>query len=137
MLFWISYLVPMLQLGLISGYYTPDAGRILGPRLLSPVLPLLALPAAFGLSRFPRCGFTLVLISTIFIGWTTAVGAILPLESRHPILDVYLPAFRNVQVSYNLGQAVGCSGLAGTVPLYLFTLLGFAYSWRQLKVARS
>ena len=56
-LFWLTYVIPVLHLAVISGrVWDWPAGPAWGPRLLSPMLPLLALPCAYGVSRFPWVG---------------------------------------------------------------------------------
>jgi hypothetical protein len=55
--FWFTYGLPLLQVIVISGrVWDWLAGFTLGPRYLAPILPLLALPCALGVARFPRTG---------------------------------------------------------------------------------
>src|SRR5580765_3272905 len=53
--FILAYAVPLLQIIVILGRtrtWDWPAGPTLGPRYLAPILPLLALPCAFGVQRF-------------------------------------------------------------------------------------
>lgn len=59
-LFWFTYAVPLLQIVIISGRtWDWQAGATLGPRYLAPILPLLALPCALGVTRAPLLGVAL------------------------------------------------------------------------------
>jgi hypothetical protein len=131
MLFWITYLVLVLQVAAISAYFFPSGGGMIGPRFLSPILPLLALPTALGVARFPRTGVVLGIVSILVTVLATAVS-IVGLHGPNPLLDTITPYFFAGRLSHNLGQLVGLPGYASIAPLLLFLSVSIWFTWRQL-----
>jgi hypothetical protein len=120
-LFWLTYTVPALQVMVISGrVWDWPAGPTLGPRYLAPILPLLAIPCAFGAQRFPKVGLVLggysVLITTI----ATLTDAC-PFYHKHPnpFRDLQIPMLLKGEFSPNLGTVLG-------FPLYASVALFYA-----------
>jgi hypothetical protein len=119
------------QILFISAYFLPFGGGTVGPRFLAPILVILALPAAFGISRFPLFAWFLVAISIVLNVVATAVD-IVTMTSVNPLLEYYIPRFLQGKFSYNLGQALGLRGHASLVPLILGLSIGLIMVWRNL-----
>ena len=115
----------------ISAYFFPSGGVMIGPRFLTPLLPLLALPTALGVARFPRIGAVLVLVSILVTVLATVVS-IVGLHGPNPLFDVVLPNFFAGRLSHNLGQVVGLTGRASIAPLVAFLSLSIWFAWRQV-----
>lgn len=123
-LFWITYLVPVIQIVAISAYFLPFGGGLLGSRLLAPILPLVALPTALGISKLPRIGCILALVSILMTMLATVVGLAVPFENH----------WKRViegKFSYNLGLIMGLSSHVSLLPLLLAIVLGVWLTWRQ------
>jgi hypothetical protein len=127
-LFWLTYAVPILQVVVISGrVWDWPAGPTLGPRYLAPILPLLAIPCAFGAQRFPKLALLLggysILITTI----ATLTDAC-PAYPAHPnpLRDLHIPMLLSGQFSPNLGTVLGLPPYAS---LALFYALLLAAVW--------
>ena len=131
-LFLVTYLVPIFQVVAISAYFLPGAGDMLGPRLLAPILPLMALPAALGIMRFPRIGSTLAGVSILLTSWATVIDIRLSSAGANPLLDFYLPTFLQQKFSDNLGSAFGLTGYWSLWPFLLAVGAGIWFTWRNL-----
>ena len=134
-LFWLTYLVPLLQIVVISGRtWDWPAGPTLGPRLLSPMLPLLALPCAMGVARWPRLGLALAVYSMAITTLATLTDACPEFHAHpNPLLDLHLPLLEKGEFSPNLGMVLGLSPYA-SVALYYALLVGGAVGlWRRLR----
>lgn len=133
-LFWLAYAVPVLHIAILSGrVWDWQAGPTLGPRLLAPILPLLALPCALGLKRFPFVGGLLAIGSVLLTTLATLTDAC-PSYNRHPnpLLDLHVPLFLEGQVSPNLGRVLGLPPYP-SVLLYYAVIGGLAvWLWRRL-----
>jgi hypothetical protein len=135
-LFLFTYFVPVFQVVAISSYFLPQAGGTMGPRLLSPILPLLALPTALGIARFPRTGVFLAFASILLTTFATLIDIVIPSSSHNPLLDFYLPAFLRQKFSHNLGHVLGLSGYLSLLPLFLIVGSGIWFTWRNLPALR-
>jgi hypothetical protein len=99
-------------------------GYGVGPRYLVPMLPFLAIPAAYGV-RFlwsSRGGKLLVVllvaISSVLTWLETLAGQSFPNDaSRNPWSDIVLPAWQAGNVARNVGTALGLDGALSMVPL--------------------
>lgn len=131
-LFLITYLVPSFQVAAISAYFLPEAGDTLGPRLLSPILPLMALPTALGIARFPRIGAILAGVSILVTTFATVIDIRILSGNENPLLEFYLPRFLQQKFSYNLGSSIGLSGYWSLLPLLLVVGSGIWFTWRNL-----
>lgn len=122
----IVYLASLVQIGAIAGYYSNSYGGMIGPRLLAPILPLLALPTALGLSRFPIAGAVSVAISILLTFLATC------LDIRLPALLETKPNFADWQTSYNIGSVFGLGNALSA--LLLLSLMAWAIFriWRAL-----
>jgi hypothetical protein len=132
-LFWMALIIPVAQLVCISGYvWDWRAGWTLGPRYLSPVLPWLALPAAFGLQRHPVFGAVLVSASIALTGLGTVINATPRYEVTNPFLELHLPGLIEGKFTYNAGQFLGLTGHWSLAPIFAVTLFYAISMWRCL-----
>ena len=129
-LFWLTYALPLLQVVVISGrVWDWQAGPTLGPRYLAPMLPLLALPCALGVKRFPRTGILLAAGSIVLTALATLTNASPPGSVYNPLTEIHLPRLLKGELQPNLGALLGlppCGSLA------LFSVLlsgGIAWLW--------
>lgn len=135
--FWICLLLPAAQLAIISGNtWDWRAGWTLGPRYLAPVLPLLALPVAFGIRHSPRLGLILVTVSVALTGLGTFVDATPRYEVAFPLLELHLAGIRNGPKAYNLGQALGLGG-GSIVPCLAIAALYGRRLWQEMALLQS
>jgi hypothetical protein len=100
----------VLHVLFISGYYMPSGGWALGPRHLAPIIPFLAVGAAFGFARFPFLGFQLGYLSLLLTGLATLIDAMPP---EHSVLDFYLRRLAEFSFAPNLGRQLGLPPFAG------------------------
>ena len=136
-LFWLTYAIPVLHLAVISGrVWDWPAGPAWGPRLLSPMLPLLALPCAYGVSRFPWLGLPLAVYSILVTSVATLTDAC-PSYDVHlnPLLELNVPAFWKGELSPNLGMLLGIPAHLSAVFYYAVLIVGGTWLWRRLKVS--
>ncbi len=117
-------LVFVLQIALISGYHVWDGGRALGPRHLAGLVPLIALPAAYGLARFPRIGRLLAIVSILLTGIATLITPGPPYLDRL-IPDYYLLRLLRDEIDMNLGILLGLKPIWSIIFL-LIIILTFA-----------
>jgi len=99
---WTVICVTLAQVLCISGYYMPDGGAALGPRHLAPMLPFLAIPAAFGLQRLPRVGKLLGFYSVLLTGLGTVIEAMPPSGINNPLLNFYLEKLLRNEFAYSV-----------------------------------
>ena len=62
-----------LSLLQVAAFYNWFGGFSVGPRYLTPAIPLLGLAAAHGIARFPRSGSILTVVSALLMAVATAV----------------------------------------------------------------
>jgi hypothetical protein len=134
-LFWLTYLVPLLHILAISGYFYPYGGIMFGPRFLAPLLAMMALPTALGIARFPRTGLLLASVSVLINVLVTVVD-ISPVPGSNPLVDFYIPQFIKGIFNLNLGAMIGLNGYASLFPLLLVLGIGICLIWRQLPQSR-
>jgi hypothetical protein len=136
-LFWLTYLVPLLHLIVISGRsWDWQAGPTLGPRLLSPVIPLLALPCALGLQRFSRLGLIAAAYSILITTLATLTNACPPFDRYpNPLFDLHIPLLLKGDFSPNLGLALGVPPHASVILFYAVLILGTWWLWWQIRPA--
>lgn len=133
-LFWLTYLVPLLHIVVISGRtWDWPAGPAWGPRLLSPIIPLLALPCAFGIQRFPKLGVPLAVYSILVTTLATLTDACPSYPSHpNPLCDLNIPLFLKGEFSPNLSMALGLPPYVSVALFYAILIGGFWWLWRQL-----
>ncbi|MBI3875768.1 MAG: hypothetical protein HY300_07380 [Verrucomicrobia bacterium] len=127
--FWVCYLVPLIHVTIMSGYWDVGAGLGLGSRLLSPIVPFLALPAALGLARFPRVGVALAILSILMTGLGTIVSALVSAGIYDPLRGIHWPGLKHGVIAHNLGMAAGLPahvsvlllcGVSATIIIFLW-----------------
>jgi hypothetical protein len=117
-MFWAAYLIPVVDVAVLSGNNVEwMGGPSLGPRYLAPMLPLLALPAAFAAQRWPRTAIALAVLSILLTGMGTLLNASLPMGKLSPLTEVLWPALLTGQCAPNLGEAAGLTGLWSLTPV--------------------
>jgi hypothetical protein len=133
-LFWLTYTVPVIQIIVISGRrWDWPAGPTLGPRYLAPILPLLALPCALGVQRFPRFGIALAGYSILITTVATLTNAS-PLFPDHPnpLFDLHIPMLLKGQLAPNLGTVCGLPPWLSVVVYYAILCGGIWWLWHRL-----
>jgi hypothetical protein len=130
-IFWLSYAVPLVQIVVISGR-TWDwlAGPTIGPRYLAPILPLLALPCAFGVQRFPKMGFVLAVYSILITTFATLTDACAQYNIYNPLTELHWPLFTQGKLSPNIGLICGLTSYTSVVTYYGLLLAGIWWIWR-------
>jgi len=134
-LFWLTYATPILHVTVISGrVWDWPAGPTLGPRYLAPMLPLLAIPCAFGAKSFPTTALLLGGWSILSTTLATLTDACPSFDDHpNPLFDLHLPLFLKGEFSPNLGTVLGLGGYA-SMGLFYFILL--AAIWCLVRVAQ-
>ena len=132
-LFWLLYTIPVLQVIVISGrVWDWQAGPTIGPRYLAPILPLMALPCALGLQRFPKLGMCLAFYSILITSLATLTDACAEENIYNPLLELDLPLLEKGELSHNLGMALGLPPYASIALYYIILIAGIAWLWRGL-----
>jgi hypothetical protein len=133
-LFWLTYAIPLLHIIVISGRtWDWPAGPTLGPRYLAPILPLLALPCALGLQRFPRLGIALAGYSILITTVATLTNASPPFPGHpNPLFDLQIPMLLKGQLAPNLGTVCGLPPWLSVVVYYTILCGGIWWLWRRL-----
>jgi hypothetical protein len=129
-LLWTAYFVVVLHVVAISGYYMPSGGWALGPRHLAPMLPFLAIPAAFGMFRYRSLGFTLGYCSLVLTDFATLVTALTPDEPLDSLLKYYGEHLDKGEVAHNFGFLLGMPSYL-SITFILIVMLG-VYGWAVL-----
>ena len=133
-LFCLTYGIPLLHIIVISGRtWDWPAGPTLGPRYLAPILPLLALPCALGVQRFPRLGIALAGYSVLITTVATLTNASPPFPGHpNPLFDLHLPMLLKGQLAPNLGTVCGLAPWLSVVVFYAVLCGGIGWLWRRL-----
>lgn len=129
--FWLMYALPLLQIVVISGRtWDWPAGPTLGPRYLAPILPLLALPCALGLRRFPRIGTLLAAYSILITTLATLTNASPASSYYNPLTELQLPLLLKGELTPNLGLMLGMPPCLSAALFYGFLVVVIAWLWR-------
>jgi hypothetical protein len=129
---WLAYTIPLLQIAIISGRtWDWKAGATIGPRYLAPIIPLLALPCALGLRRFPKCGVLLSLYSVGITSLITLTDACAPYSVDNPVTEMLVPNLKAGKFSPNLGSLIGLSPYGSLAVFYIILTIGFWWLWRH------
>jgi hypothetical protein len=103
---------------------------MLGPRLLAPIVPLLALAASVGAMRLPRLALILALLSILLVSMATVVDAHLPIDyGGRFVVSYYIHQIYSGNVTHNLGMAFGLKGCLSIVPFLVVISMGVSYLW--------
>ncbi len=130
---WLTYAAPVAQALVISGRtWDWQAGYTLSARYLAPALPLLALPCAIGVQRWPGLGGGLAVLSIGLMTLATVTDACPDYTIYNPLTELHLPKLRRGEFSHTLGTAVFGLDPRVSVGLYYALLIGgLAWLWRR------
>lgn len=109
-----STLLTLAQASSFSGW---TGGSAVGPRYLTPAIPMLALAMAYGIARFPRIGAALTVVSVAIMATATAIAIDPPDEVLRPVRDWYFVRMGQDRWATNLGMLLGLSPLASWIAL--------------------
>ena len=116
-LFLLTASVPAAMVVVMSGYAHWNGGWAVGPRMLAPAVPVLAVAAGLGLARWPRLGVGVGAASVALVSVATFVGAMPPEGVLRPLSEFYLPKLLAGDLAMNLGRLAGLEGWWSVVPL--------------------
>lgn len=113
-----------------------QAGWCYGARYLAPILPLMALPCAYGLDRIPQVGHLLGWVSVGLTAGVTLTDACIPTAinpiNRHLLTKLYLGQF-----SYNLlSEGFGLPRWIGVVAFFVLLIFGYRIFSHALKTEK-
>lgn len=133
-LFYMTLVTPLMQIVVISGRtWDWQAGPTIGPRYLAPILPLLALPCALAVQRFPKMGVALAIYSIEIMTLATLTDACHNASVFNPLMETVLPDFAEPHLSFNLGESVlGLPPFVSVALFYLVLVMGISWLWHRL-----
>ena len=132
-LFWFTYAIPLLQVIVISGRtWDWQAGLTLGPRYLAPILPLMALPCALGVQRFPKTGIALAAYSILITTLATLTNACPDYSIYNPLTELHIPLLLKGEFSPNLGSVLGLPPYPSVALYYAILSGGIWWLWHKL-----
>lgn len=115
-----------------AAFYTWFGGNAVGPRYLSPILPLIGLAAAYAIERWPEPGLVVSIISILLMLGVTAIAIDPPGDVMTPLQSFYSVRLEQNRFADNLGTLIGLPlWLSLVVPLVLPAVA----AWRLLKEA--
>jgi hypothetical protein len=117
--FFVSYVTIFSFYILMSGFNDWMAGPSFGSRLLSPLLPMLALPVGLGFQRFQKVGIILIVISMVLMVGGTFISPNPGREISNPVFETFVPSIRSESYATNVGQLLGLRGHWSFLPLLL------------------
>jgi hypothetical protein len=115
-LFWLTVTVPVAMVAVMSGYPYWHGGWALGPRLLSPAIPFLAVAAGVGFAWRPRLAACVGAASVLLVSLATFVDAMPTQAVLRPLEEIYLPKIVAGDLTMNLGRLIGLRGWWSAVP---------------------
>jgi len=116
-LFWLAVTVPVAMVVAMSAYPYWNGGWTLGPRLLAPAVPFLAVAAGVGFARLPRVAVCAGATSVLLVSLATFADAMPPQGVLRPLRDFYWPRVLAGNVAMNLGPLAGLRGWWSVVPV--------------------
>jgi hypothetical protein len=96
------------------------------------MFPLLALPCAFGVQKFPKLGIGLAAYSIAITTLATLTDACPSGSIYNPLLQLHIPLFLKGEFSPNLGMALGLPPYASVALFYVILIGGIWWLWRSL-----
>lgn len=130
---WVLLLVPLSVLLFYGSSAMWWGGFAAGPRYIVPMLPFLALPAAWLIGRLwaepaARIATVALVALSVALVWVEATaGQLFPSDaSRATWTDYVLPAWAGGDIARNLGMAIDLSGPLSLAPIALIALVGTA-----------
>ena len=123
----------LLQASSFSGW---TGGNAVGPRYLTPAIPLLGIAAAHGIKQFPKATAVLLVLSVALMGMVTAVAIDPPSEVARPLRDYYFARIQQDRWVTNLGMLAGLSPMASLSALAgaMLPVGWLAWHYRHLPV---
>jgi hypothetical protein len=119
----VAFAIVMLQVSSFSGW---TGGNAVGPRYLTPAIPMLGLAAAYGIKRFPWIGGVLTLTSVLLMGMVTAIAIDPPQEVPQPLRDYFFARIQQNRFDTNLGMLLGLTPAVSLIALVLvMTMMGW------------
>lgn len=91
----------------VASFYTWFGGNAVGPRYLSPVIPLIGMAAAYGIKRFPEMGLILAAISITLMAMVVSVAIDPPADVLTPLQSFYVVRLQQHRIADNLGALLG------------------------------
>ncbi len=140
---WVLLLAPLSLILFYGSSAMWWGGFGAGPRYIVPIIPFLALPAAWFAARLwarplARPAIIAIVGASIILVWLEALAAQqFPTDATRATWSGYvLPAWADGDIARNLGMALGLSGPLSLLPLLLvalalFTLIGLSLPWRK------
>jgi hypothetical protein len=133
---WIIVLViatPLVHMMVISGRtWDWQAGLTLSARYMAPVLPLMALPCALGVFRFPTIGALLALLSVILMSVATLTDACPDYLVFNPLIELHIPLLIKGEFSPNLGMLLGMPPFISVLAYFLILLGGVFWLFKRI-----
>jgi hypothetical protein len=133
-LFWLTYLLPLVQIFVLSGRaFDWHGGPTFSARYLAPILPWLALPCALGAERFTKTACVLTIYSIGVTTLATVTNACPEIYANpNPLFDLDIPLFLKGQFSPNLGAVLGVNPYLSVALYYSFLVGGAFWLWHLL-----
>ncbi|MFH0770585.1 MAG: hypothetical protein V1926_04365 [Candidatus Peregrinibacteria bacterium] len=120
----IWFLVPLVHVCFIGGFYLPSGGGALGPRYLSAIVPFLAVLSGIGMMQLKKTGTVLAVISIVLTGMGTFTN-ITPAEGNmFPFSTIFIPALLQGKIVPNLLSMLTGFGEQASLLLYALFLAG-------------
>jgi hypothetical protein len=104
----------LMQAASFSGW---NGGNAIGPRYLTPAIPMLGVAAVYGIRRFPKTGLALTSVSILLMAMVTAIAIDPPQEVARPLRDYYFVRIQQERWVPNLGTLAGLSSMASLLAL--------------------
>lgn len=126
---WVLLLAPLILILFYGSSVMWWGGFAAGPRYIVPMIPFLALPAAWLAARLAertigRAAVAALVIVSIALVWSEALAAqLFPSDAiRNPWTGYVLPAWAAGDIARNLGMALGLAGPLSLAPLFVIAL---------------
>jgi len=130
---WVLLLAPLSLLLFYGSSAMWWGGFAAGPRYIVPIIPFLALPAAWFAARLwarpvARLGVLVLMLGSVVLVWSEALAAqLFPSDGvRATWTGVVLPAWGAGNIARNLGMALGLAGPLSLAPLVAMLLVALA-----------
>jgi len=114
----------------VASFYMWFGGNAVGPRYLSPAIPMIGFAAAYGIKRFPEMGLILSLISIALMGMVICIAIDPPGDVLTPLRSFYLVRIQEHRFADNLGTLLGVPRLVSMIVPIAFPVLA---AWRVLR----
>ncbi len=125
--------VTTVYISVIGSHVEPSGGSALGPRHLTPLVPLLGILAAVGFSRYRLLGTPLLVGSLALTGVGTIISAMPPQGSTNPLVEYYLPVLLQGRIAPNLGVTAGLGPYASILLPSVLLAICAGWMWLNLK----